>query len=100
MPEIIQLDEKTRIRRMDSMNWTVELLRPAKKGRSVGKPTWDCANYGYGPFFRKPADALPWLLDNLHASTPGTLTLEQAIAEYREIADKLAADVEKAMADA
>ena len=100
MPEIIQLDEKTRIRRMDSMNWTVELLRPAKKGRSVGKPTWDCANYGYGPFFKNPADALPWLLDNLHASTPGTLTLEGAIAEYRGIADKLAADVEKAMADA
>lgn len=101
MPELIQIDGKTRIRRFDKMNWTVESLRPVKKKDGTTVDEWTLPKgANYGPFFHKPEHALSWLLDNRHRSTSGTLSLEDAIAEYRSIADKLAADVEKAMADA
>lgn len=98
MPEIIQVDDKTRIRRMDRMNWTVESLRPVKKRDGTTAVEWAMPKgVNYGPFFHKPEHALSWMLNEKHMQTDGTLTLEQAVAEYREIAAKFAADVESAV---
>lgn len=65
MAGIIMVDERTRIRRVDSQNWTVEVFRKPKKGD--GGERWAQANgNGFGPFAGKPDSPVivGCLLDN------------------------------------
>ncbi len=93
MNEIIQLDDDTRIRKLDEFNWVVELRHGGEKKR------WRQANGdGHGPFLRAPSHAASWLLDWKFGNSGFEGDLKQAVAEFQRIADELADKFEKALA--
>lgn len=93
MTEIIDIDEKTRIRRCDPMNWTVEVLRPVEHRDGSESTSWVGANgQKYGPYFGKLAPAFSWLLDYLtERDTPDTVDMDGYMRAYRRTADRLMA---------
>lgn len=91
MREIIMVDEETRIRSMDALNWTVEVYRLPKKGD--GGERWVQANgNGHGPFFGRLSDAFSWLLDYLtNRDLPAEVDMDGYVRAYRRTADRLMA---------
>lgn len=101
MDEVIQIDEKTRIRRIDPLNWTVEVLKECEAKDKTKYTEWRQANGNkFGPFCRSAADAVAWLLDCRYGNSGFNGDLKLAIAEYRHIADDLKHAVERAVRDA
>lgn len=98
MNGVIQIDEKTRIRRIDPLNWTVEFLKDCKTKDDEPYTEWRQANGNkFGPFCRSAADAVAWLLDYRYGDSGFNGDLKLAIAEYRHIADDLKHAVERAV---
>ena len=96
--EIIQIDETTRIRHMDSRNWTVEILRDCKTKDGTPYRDWKQAKGdGYGPFYSKPQGCVEWLLYERFANEPGAADLEHAIRQFDGIARWLHGRVEQAV---
>ena len=98
MNEVIQIDETTRIRRIDPLNWTVEILKECKTKDGEPYTEWKQANgEKFGPFCRSAADAVAWLLDRRYGDSGFQGDLKVAIAEYQHIADDLKHAVERAV---
>lgn len=98
MDEVIQIDETTRIRRIDPLNWTVEILKKCKTKDDEPYTAWKQANGDkFGPFCHSAADAVAWLLDYEFGESGFNGDLKLAIAEYRHIADDLKHAVERAV---
>ena len=98
MDEVIQIDETTRIRRIDPLNWTVEFLNECKTKDDEPYTEWRQANGNrFGPFCHTPAEAAVWLLDRRYGDSGFQGDLKRAVAEYRHIADDLKRAVERAV---
>lgn len=66
MREIINVDERTRLRHMDPMNWTVDKLCDVKRKDGTEAREWRVANGASGPFAGRPDSPaiVACLLDN------------------------------------
>lgn len=96
MAEVVRINERYRLRRMDEKNYILEEFRKPKstnaKKEPSNEPGWYAVsgNPGFGPFFSNIGGALVWLLDRRMITDPGECaSLEDAIARMREIADEL-----------
>lgn len=88
MTDSIMIDERTRIQRIDSMNWTVQELRDEPKGQRWRQANGD----GHGPFFGRLSDAFSWLLDYLtNNDLPAEVDMDGYVRAYRRTADRLMA---------
>lgn len=88
MTDSIMIDERTRIQRIDSMNWTVQELRDEPKGQRWRQANGD----GHGPFFGKLHLAFAWLLDYLtERDLPAEVDMDGYVRAYRRTADRLMA---------
>ena len=92
----ILISDRWRLRYLDKFNYVLEEWRRPKvaeiKGETVDQsPKWYPINgAGYGPFFPSIGAALVWLLNyRMLNDGDGTITLEEAIAEMRRIAEEL-----------
>ena len=85
MKEIIQVDEKTRIYHMDSLNWTVQVYREVKKKDGTVEMQWVNANGQYGPFAGKPDS--PVIVGCLLDNTPELDGFEGTIQEHARAVD-------------
>jgi len=93
MRGIIMVDAKTRIRKMDKLNWTVE-RRFARKGLEV----WECANgAGRGPYAGRPDSPVivSWLLDN----APELDGFEGTLGEYAAAVSRAGKRIAKSIAE-
>lgn len=92
-PDIIQISDTMRIRRLNGSNVTVELLG----GAEGHEPGWKTANgSGRGPFLQTESAACKWILDRGLLDEDGQHTLEEAVARYEASANKLVAAVDAA----
>ena len=94
MAEIIEIDETTRIRRMDALNWTVEVYTDSTAKDGTVSKKWRNANLraGTGPYFGNLAPAFSWLLDYLtERDLPAEVDMDGYVRAYRRTADRLMA---------
>lgn len=99
MAKIYEIDEKTRIRRMDALNWTVEALKNVKKKDGTTSEEWVGAKgQGYGPYFGNLGAAARWIAEN-KASKTKIADLKGFISAYErirsEIVSKITAQIEQ-----
>ena len=95
MKEIISVDAKTRIRRVDKMNWTVEVYRMPTKGD--GGERWVQANgNGLGPFAGKPDSPVivKCLLDNAPELDGFEGTMQEYTKAVERAGKRIAASIE------
>lgn len=95
MREIIPVDGKTRIRRVDSRNWTVEIYRKPKKGD--GGERWVQANgSNLGPFANKPDSPviIQCLLDNAKELDGFDGTMKEYAKAVDRTGKRIAASIE------
>ena len=99
MTEIVVRD-RWRVRRFDSMNWTVDEWREPSEdsGRRVAKSA-DARWFNTGNFFSGPVPALSWLVER-HAldDGDGQATPREALAIMRRFADDALAALREAVA--
>ena len=99
METIINLDGKTRIRRVDPANWTVEVLKDRKRKDGAAYTEWTQANGDkFGPFLKTPMGCVSWLLDRRFGDSGFQGGLKEALAEYGRIMRELSEAVSKACA--
>ena len=93
MREIIQIDETTRIRRSDPLNWTVEVLKDVEKKDGTKLTGWAGANgQRFGPYFGKIHHAFRWLLDYMtERDLPEKVDMKGYMSAYERTAKKLIA---------
>ena len=93
MREIIQIDETTRIRRSDPLNWTVEVLKDVEKKDGTKLTAWAGANgQRFGPYFGKIEHAFRWLLDYMtERDLPERVDMKGYMSAYERTAKKLIA---------
>ena len=95
----IRLTDSYELRRVDPLNWRLyEHKAVKKKDGSRGKPTGEVQHewVALDCFPRTIESACAWILENGKGFTRDeSLTLEEAIAEYREIADALMRNVKR-----
>lgn len=94
MAEIIQIDEETRIRRMDALNWTVEVYAESKAKDGTVSMKWRNANLsaGTGPYFGRLSAAFRWLLDYMaNRDAPAETDMDGYLEVYARTADRLIA---------
>lgn len=92
MDGLIQVDEHTRIRRVDSMNWTVELLKDSTKRDGTTERRWDQANgRGFGPFANRPGSRV--IVECLLANATELNGFEGTLAEYTKAVEKAGARI-------
>ena len=87
MTDCIMVDERTRIQRIDSMNWTVQVLRDEPKGQRWRQANGD----GHGPFAGKPDS--PVIVSCLLDNAPELDGFEGTLAEYTKAVEKAGARI-------
>ena len=93
MAEIYQIDDSTRIRRMDSMNYIVEAYRKVRKKDGTYEMRWVGAKGdGYGPYFGNLGAAVRWVAENA-ASRSGAKDLKAFLTEYERVGLEIAGKV-------
>lgn len=94
MREIIQIDENTRLRKCDGLNWTAEVWAESKSKDGEVSMKWRNANLasGTGPYFGKLSAAFRWLLDYMtERDLPEKVDMDGYMAVYERTAKKLIA---------
>lgn len=95
----IRLTDNYELRRVDSLNWRMYERRGVKKRESKGgKRTGEVQHewVALDCFPRTVESACVWILENGEGYTRDeSLTLEESITEYREIADELTRNVKR-----
>lgn len=93
MTDSIMIDERTRIQRIDSMNWTVQELRDEPKGQRWRQANGD----GHGPFAGRPDSPaiVACLLDN----SPELDGFEGTLQEHAKAVDAASRRIAKSIAE-
>jgi len=93
MKKIIEIDESTRIRRCDPLNWTVDVYAESKSKDGVKSMKWrQASGAGHGPYFGKVEHAFRWLLDYMtERDMPEATDMKGYLATYERTAKKLIA---------
>ena len=98
MDRIIQIDGRTRIRRMDRMNVTVEKLQEVKTRSGEPVEKWTMANgQKYGPFCQSEGAACKWLFEQECLPDGFQGDLKTAVASWERKAAEIVAKVNEAV---
>lgn len=97
MREIINVDERTRLRHMDPMNWTVDKLCDVKRKDGTEAREWRVANGASGPFAGRPDSPaiVACLLDN----APELDGFDGTLAEHAKVVDAASRRIAKSIAE-
>lgn len=97
MREIINVDERTRLRHMDPMNWTVDKLCDVKRKDGTKAREWRVANGASGPFASRPDSPVivKCLLDN-SSELDG---FEGTLAEHAKAVDAASRRIAKSITE-
>jgi hypothetical protein len=80
----IQITEELRVRKLDDLNWSIEIRRIPKEGKQKGETLWD--NESYQPTL---GDACRWIARNLTDEKLDIDSLEAYGDQFRRIGEDI-----------